>query len=190
MERLDVGIELVTCPVNVLVTSVGLTISRFERDDIVQKLSTCVYLVVLFGYTTNIGYAFESFSATTSTNTYVPMLSFYLIERFYSVLYFAWLAWVVPMVTGARLFQCFTAVVGAMFWIGSVQLDYPTRYIFIWIAIFIDLFVGTSGLWICKANRSKGSSVAPLARRWFDIYPACNIEHRTGQWDARRSRVG
>lgn len=68
---------------------------RFERDDIVQKLSVLFYLVNLFGYTTNIAYAFEHNSTADEFETYIPMMSFYLLERFYGALYFAWLSYVV-----------------------------------------------------------------------------------------------
>lgn len=82
-------------PSPVLTASRRLRFVRFERDDIVQKLSVLFYLVNLFGYTTNIAYAFEHNSTADEYETYIPMMSFYLLERFYGALYFAWLAYVV-----------------------------------------------------------------------------------------------
>lgn len=60
-----------------------------------QKFCVLFYLVNLFGYTTNIAYAFEHDSTSDKYETYIPMMSFYLLERFYGALYFAWLSYVV-----------------------------------------------------------------------------------------------
>lgn len=39
-------------------------------------------------------------------------------------------------------------------------------------------------MWIAKASRTEGSRFARFASKWFDFYPAVNIEHRTGRFES------
>ena len=158
-------------------------LARFERDDIVQKFCVLFYLVNLFGYTTNIAYAFEHNSTADEDQTYIPMMSFYLLERFYGALYFAWLSYVVPTVRGTCISSSAISTIGGLFWIASSQFNYPARLPFIWIAILIDLFGGLFAMWLAKSTRILGSRFARFTSKWFDFYPAVNIEHRTGKFN-------
>lgn len=108
------------------------------------------------------------------------MMSFYLLERFYGALYFAWLAYVVPTVRGTCIYNSFISTVGGLFWIASAQFNYPARLPFIFVAIFIDLFGGLCAMWIVMVTKTPGTRLARFAKKWFDFYPAVNIEHRTG----------
>ena len=155
----------------------------------VQKISVCFYLVTLFGYTTNIAYAFETDSPHGLHDTYVPMISFYLLNRFYGCLYFAWLSYVVPLIRYTLLWQAVVAFMAGVLWIASAQVSYPHQLAIIWIAIFIDTFGNHLGIWIHKTASKNKTSFQRFLHRHFDFYPAINIEHRAERTNAFVSLV-
>ena len=172
-----------------------LVTNWFERDDIVQKLTVMLYLILLFAYTTNISYAFEGRHPGSEYDTYYPMMSFYLAERFYGVLYFIWLSHVVPLIRGTLLFTAFIIVLAIVFWIASIHVDYPGQLGFIWVAIVIDIWGQGVGMWLSRASVRYSQSHDHLGRlrrfisKNFEFYPAINIEHRTERTNAFVSLV-
>ncbi|OAG40414.1 hypothetical protein AYO21_05314 [Fonsecaea monophora] len=165
----------------------------FERDDIVQKLSVMLYLILLFAYTTNISYAFEERHPGGEFDTYIPMMSFYLAERFYGALYFTWLSYVVPLVRGTLLYTSIIILLAIVFWISSIHVDYPGQLGLIWIAIVIDLWGQGFGMFLSRASarhmHAQGSRRERFIRKYFEFYPAINIEHRTERTNAFVSLV-
>ena len=162
---------------------------RFERDDVVQKVTVCFLLCNLFGYTTNIAYAFTKDVPGTKYDTYIPMMSFYLINRCMGCIYYSWLAFVVPMIRGTLVFQCLVGVVGGAFWVASVHVHYPPQLALIWTAILIDAFGNQVGIYLFRARRTPGTVWQRFADKYFDFYPAMNIEHRTERTNAFVSLV-
>jgi hypothetical protein len=167
---------------------------RFERDDIVQKLSVMLYLILLFAYTTNISYAFEDRHPGAEHDTYYPMMSFYLAERFYGVLYFIWLSYVVPLIRGTLLYTSFIILLAAVFWLASIHVNYPGQLAFIWVAIVIDLWGQGLGMFLSRASfklshQDKPGRFERFIRKNFEFYPAINIEHRTERTNAFVSLV-
>lgn len=146
----------------------------FEIDDVVQRLSVVTYLICLLGFTVNIQYGFEG--------TYPAMVSFYLAERFFVGFYYVWVAHLLPMTRGTMLYQSFATLVGVSLWIGSIHLEYPARLGLIWPALLIDHYgnVLIVGFTIRKAihYRTEHHERETLSHfhRWFDFYPAMNIE--------------
>ncbi|EXJ56974.1 hypothetical protein A1O7_07318 [Cladophialophora yegresii CBS 114405] len=108
-----------------------LVTNWFERDDIVQKLSVMLDLILLFAYTTNISYAFGDRHAGAEHDTYIPMMSFYLAERFHGALYFTWLSYVVPLIRGTLLYTSSIILLAIVFWLASIRGDYPGQLAFI-----------------------------------------------------------
>ncbi|OAP63445.1 hypothetical protein AYL99_02672 [Fonsecaea erecta] len=165
----------------------------FERDDVVQKLSVLLYLVLLFAYTTNISYAFEARHPGGESDTYIPMMSFYLAERFYGALYFTWLSYVVPLIRGTLLYTSCIILLAIVFWISSIHVNYPGQLALIWIAIVIDLWGQGFGMFLSRASarhlHTPGGRRERFIRKYFEFYPAINIEHRTERTNAFVSLV-
>jgi low temperature requirement protein LtrA len=167
---------------------------RFERDDVVQKISVMLYLILLFAYTTNISYAFESRHPGAEYDTYYPMMSFYLAERFYGALFFSWLAYVVPLIRGTLIYTAIIILLAAVFWLASIHVDYPGQLGFIWVAIVIDIWAQGMGMWLARASnkwahKKEAGGLQRLIRKYFEFYPAINIEHRTERTNAFVSLV-
>ena len=173
-----------------------LVTNWFERDDVVQKLTVMLYLILLFGYTTNISYAFEDNHPGGLYDTYYPMMSLYLAERFYGVMYFTWLSYVVPLVRGALLFSACIILLAIVFWLSSIHVNYPGQLPLIWIAIVIDIWGQGCGMFLSRASDRWSRSPAEHTSRWerfvrknFEFYPAINIEHRIERTNAFVSLV-
>lgn len=148
-----------------------MTINWFEIDDIFQRICALFYLVLLFGYTTNIQYAFE--------DTYTPMIAFFMTARLYQACYFLLVAYLVPTVRGTMVLHAIIMCIASFLWIASIHVDYPARLGLIWVAIFIDTFGGMGPLWFIRSCKKPSSRYARLGKKYFDFYPAVNIEHRT-----------
>ena len=159
-----------------------------------QKISVMFYLILLFAYTTNISYAFEDHHPGAEYDTYYPMISFYLAERIYGAVYFLWLSYVVPLVRGTLIYTAAIAVLAAVFWIGSIHIDYPGQLGLIFVAVMIDIWGQGLGVFLSRASFKIASHEHPNAlerwiRRNFEFYPAINIEHRTERTNAFVSLV-
>ncbi|OCT49150.1 hypothetical protein CLCR_04629 [Cladophialophora carrionii] len=171
-----------------------LVTNWFERDDIVQKLSVMLYLILLFAYTTNISYAFEDRHPGADHDTYFPMMSFYLAERFYGAFYFIWLSYVVPLIRGTLLYTSSIILLAIVFWLTSIHVNYPGQLAFIWVAIVIDLWGQGLGMFLSRASFKRAHHDKPgrlerFVRKNFEFYPAINIEHRTERTNAFVSLV-
>ncbi|ETI25999.1 hypothetical protein G647_02776 [Cladophialophora carrionii CBS 160.54] len=171
-----------------------LVANWFERDDIVQKLSVMLYLILLFAYTTNISYAFEDRHPGADHDTYYPMMSFYLAERFYGAFYFIWLSYVVPLIRGTLLYTSSIILLAIVFWLASIHANYPGQLAFIWVAILIDLWGQGLGMFLSRASfkmahHDKPGRLERFVRKNFEFYPAINIEHRTERTNAFVSLV-
>ena len=148
-------------------------ISWFETDDICQRVSVLFVMICLFGYTLNIVQAFET--------TWVQLVSFYLAQRLFSGLYLMSVAYMVPMVRGAMVFYSIMGLIPSLLWIASVHVDYPNRLALVWIAIPLDLF---GPLFLFFIRRLPGHRLHVMMAKWFDFYPALNIEHKTERTNA------
>ena len=156
-------------------------INWFEIEDIVQRLCVLFYLVFLFGYTTNIFYAFDT--------TYTSLIAFYLAARLFEALYFFWVAYLVPTITGTMLFNALVICLSAGIWIASIHVSYPNQLALIFIAIPIDLFGNLIIFWVMRVATRPHRAGHGWLNCHFDFFPAVNIEHRTERTNAFVSLV-
>lgn len=147
-----------------------MTINWFEIDDIFQRICVLFYLILLFGYTTNIAYAFE--------DTYTPMIAFFLTERLYECVYFLLVGYWVPTIRGTMVMHATVMVCASTLWIASIHVEYPARLALIWPAICIDLFGGMIPIWFVRSCKKPKSRLFRFALRHFDFMPAINIERK------------
>ena len=148
-----------------------LSISWFETDDIVQRLAVLFVMICLFGYTLNIVEAFES--------TWTLLIAFYLTQRLFNVVYYLHVGYLLPMVRGSMIFYAVVIIIPSALWIGSIHLEYPERLPLIWIALFIDLFGQLFLILFTRLQWKSFPRFKAQCNKWFDFFPAINIEHKT-----------
>jgi hypothetical protein len=115
-------------------------INYFEIDDIFQRICVVFYLVCLFGFTTNISYAFDG--------TYTSCIAFYITQRLFGASWFILAAVVLKQVRGAMLLTALVTIVTAAIWIASIHVPWPNQLAPIVIAIIIDLFGNVILIWM------------------------------------------
>ena len=93
----------------------------------IQRISVLFFMICLFGFTLNIVQAFET--------SWIQLVAFYLAQRIFEALYFAWIGYLVPMVRGYMYMHIVCILVPAALWIASIHVDLPDRFAIIWVAI-------------------------------------------------------
>lgn len=133
----------------------------------------------------------NSFSEDPSTNTYVQLVAYYLAARIFAALHFAITAFTLPMVKGVMICNVFNILVPAALWIASIHVEMPARLGLIWTAIALDLFGSGISTSLFRWARSHGqdSRLGARLNRFFEFYPAMNIEHRVERMNAFVSLV-
>ena len=160
-------------------SDITLTVGWFEIDDIFQRVCILFDMICLFGYTLNIVQAFET--------TWIQLISFYLASRFFLAAYFAWIAYILPMVRGHMIWNTVMILIPNALWIASIQLEYPARLGLIWPAIALDLWGPMSVMLFKRYVERSSPEPRPLADKlgpYFDFIPATNIEHKTERTSA------
>ena len=155
-----------------------LIINWFEMDDIFGRMAVLLYLACLFGFTINVSYAFDT--------TYTVMVAFYLAERLYAGCYFFLCSFLLPTVKGTLIYHVFLILFSAALWIGSVHMSYPHYLPLICIALVLDMFGWLMLIWIMRCVKRSESE---FYHKYFDFWPAINIEHRTERNNAFVSLV-
>ena len=133
-------------------------------------------MVCLCGYTFNMTSAFDS--------TWTMLVSFYLTQRLFAALYFVSISYLIPMIRGTMFVHTAMVLIGSALWIASCSVEYPARLGLIWTGIAFDLF---SQVWIVVLMRISKNEETPLGKRlakYFDFWPALNIEHKTERTNA------
>lgn len=156
-----------------------MIVNWFEIDDISQRLSVLLYIVFLFGFTTNIVYAWES--------TYTAMISFYLAQQLFKANWYLWIGYLLPNIVGTMIYNAIITYISAALWIGSVHLRYPTQLALIFLSIVFDLFGSVAVIVFLRPH--KGGRVESMFQKYFEFYPAINIEHRVERTNAFISLV-
>lgn len=72
-------------------------------------------------------------------------------------LYLSMIAMFVPMIRGIMVFYIVTTVIGAVLWIGTIHIEYPTRLALIFVALVFGLFGQASYVSARCAWRISGS---------------------------------
>lgn len=153
-------------------------VNWFEVDDIFGRLAVLLYLACLWGFTTNMAYAFES--------TYTVMIAFYMAERLYLALYYVLVAFLVPTIKGSMVYHSIIVAISASLWIASIHVSYPRQLPLIFIALILDLFGWLPLVLIMRRVMNTNSA---FYHKYFDFWPAINIEHRTERNNAFVSLV-
>ncbi|KAK4947358.1 hypothetical protein LTR10_013726 [Elasticomyces elasticus] len=156
-----------------------MIINHFEIDDIFQRLNVMFYLVCLFGFTTNIAYAFDS--------TYASAIAFYITQRLFGAIWYLGVAILLPNIRGTMVCWSAMMVFSSVLWIISIHVAWPNQLIVIWIALVLDIF-GYAMLIYFMRNTEKVRFLKPLAKH-FEFFPAINIEHRVDRNNAFVSLV-
>ncbi|KZF20755.1 hypothetical protein L228DRAFT_284697 [Xylona heveae TC161] len=159
-------------------SEITLIVSLFEIDDIFQRVCILLDMAFLFGFTTNI--------VGSWGQTYAPMIAFYLASRLFEALFYFQIAWLIPMVRGTMFSNILTILIPSALWIGSIHLSQPIRLVLIWIAIFLDLTGSVISIGIMRWTQSRLSPSPFVERliRFFEFFPAINIEHRCERTNA------
>jgi low temperature requirement protein LtrA len=147
-----------------------LVVNWFEIDDIAQRISVLLYLALLFGFSLNIAYAFET--------TYTAMISFFLAARIYFSLYLGWVAFQLPQIKVTMMMNAIIVSTSSALWISSIHLSYPSRLALVFPAIAIDHLGTLTVLYLMRQSQRPGHRFQKTLARYFDFYPAFNIEHR------------
>ncbi|MCJ1280498.1 hypothetical protein MMC21_008327 [Puttea exsequens] len=151
-------------------------ISWFETDDVFQRILVLFVMVCLFGFTLNIVQAFET--------TYIQLIAFYLAQRFLFILHFIFISYIIPMIQGHMILMAIMTAIPAALWIASIQVEYPDRLALIWPAIFLDLLGVMAVISVKRTIEVRRPDFAARHGRWFDFFPAINIEHKTERTNA------
>lgn len=157
-------------------SDLNLIVSWFETNDIFQRILVMFVMICLFGFTLNIVQAFD--------NTWIQLVAFYLTSRLFNAVHYLWIGWLIPMVRGYMIINATLIAIPSALWIASIQLDYPDRLSIVWIAIFLDLFGPLSVVLMKRWAETKHPGFASKNGKWFDFFPAINIEHRTERTNA------
>ena len=110
--------------------------------------------------------------------TYTSALAFYITQRLFLCLWFLMVAFLVPMIKGTMFMQCFIIILTVTFWIGSIHCQWPGQLALIWVAILVDIFGGILIINLVRQTRSGKSAVSRFIAKYFEFFPAINIEHR------------
>jgi low temperature requirement protein LtrA len=145
-----------------------MIINWFEMNDIFGRVAVLLYLSCLFGFTVNMAYAFDT--------TYTVMIAFYMAERLYAGCYFLFTAVMVPTIKGTLLYHVLVIIISAALWIASIHIPYPRYLPLIFIALIFDMFGWLTLIWVLRLVRNTKSK---FYHKYFDFWPAINIEHRT-----------
>ena len=118
-------------------------------------------------------------------DTYKYLAAFYLSARLFYAAYCALTAILLPLVKGMMISQGVLTLVGAALWIGSTQVEtLEQRLPLIFIALALDLFGGMFIVMLFRYSKSHPTKWGNRLARFFEFYPATNIEHKVERTNA------
>jgi low temperature requirement protein LtrA len=159
---------------------IGTFTALFIQEDIQRRISVLFVLVCLVGVTVNM----EEFYGVT----YTALVAFYmtaaLMSAFSWLFYASWFPKIrLVMVTNAGLL-----FVSVPLWIGSIHDHSSSRYVLIWLGLFLDI-VGYELKWsIGMQFRTTSNKNLSRIRTWYDKHmeyvPAMSVEHYISRFDS------
>lgn len=158
------------------------------------RVCSWIWHVTLFNKLTHLRMTFnmtQSFADNEEHNTYTQLVAFYLAARLKGVVYYLMTGFLLPMIRGVMLCQAMNILIPAAIWIGSIYVDMPGRLGLVWTALFLDMYGQTFIIALFRYGGSHGED-SPLGRvlsRFFEFYPAMNIEHKVERTNAFVSLV-
>jgi low temperature requirement protein LtrA len=160
-------------------SDVAQYISWFDTNDIAQRVEILFLIACLLGLTTNM---LQTFSE--EHDTYVQLAGYYIAARLFTAAYCVLNACLLPIIKGMMFCQVVTILVGAAFWIASTQMEMPQRLACIFVALFVDLFGSMFTVVVFRYSRTHANKAASRIGKFFEFYPAMNIEHKVERTNA------
>ncbi|KAI0137319.1 bacterial low temperature requirement A protein-domain-containing protein [Xylariales sp. AK1849] len=165
-------------------SDVQQTVSWFETDDVLQRGQILFLIACLLGFTTNMVQTFSE-----EYDTYVQLVSFYLAARLFQACYFGITAFMLPLIKGTMLCQIIIILIPSALWIASTHVDMPSRLGLIFVALALDIMGFSFIVIFFRYSRTHDTPSAKRIERFFEFYPAVNIEHRVERTNAFVSLV-
>lgn len=136
-------------------------------------------------------------SVTTNTlqtfnehyDTYSQLVGFFLTARLFQALHAAYIGFMLPLVRAMMISQILLVLVAAALWIASIYVEMPSRLGLTFTALAIELFGSTIHVGLFRYSRTHNTPFANRIERFFDFYPAINIEHKVERTNAFVSLV-
>lgn len=156
---------------------VGTYTALFVQEDIQRRISVLFVLVCLVGVTINM----EGFYG----ETYTALVAFYVTAALMSA--FSWLFYTAcfPKMKFVFLSNAGLLFVSVPLWIGSIHDHNPTRYVLIWLGLFLDI-VGYELKWSVGMQFRTGPP--GRIRSWYEKHmeyaPAMSVEHYVSRFDS------
>ncbi len=122
-------------------------------------------------------------------DTYVQLVGFYLASRFFMAAYCALTCYLLPLVRGMMISMVTNILIAGAFWIASTQVETPARYGFAFAALAVDLFMHSIPVFIFRYANSHETELGRRFNKFFEFYPAINIEHKVERTNAFVSLV-
>ncbi|KAK1833696.1 E1-E2 ATPase-domain-containing protein [Podospora conica] len=187
-------------------------ISWFETNDILQRVKVLFLIACLLGQTTNM---LQTFNATY--DTFTQLVGFYLTARLFIAADFAVTVFLVPSVRGMMITQIVNILAGAALWIGATTIPGITahhdptaasvehraesaaattastqragRLVLIFLALAVDNLGPILPVALFRYGNTHTTPLARRISRFYEFYPAINIEHKVERTNAFVSLV-
>jgi hypothetical protein len=117
-------------------------------------------------------------------DTYTQLVGFYLTSRLFAALHYVYTIFMLPLVKGMMISQVCIALAATALWVGSTQVEMPSRLGLIFAALFIDLFGTMVPVSLFMYARKHTGKLAESIGRFYEFYPAMNIEHKVERTNA------
>ena len=153
-------------------------ISWFDQDDMTRRFEVLFMLTCLLGMTVNIAAGWDV--------TYTSMVAFYIASRWFTAIFFLWMAYLIPMTRPAMLGTAVITFLPGALWIGSTAVPEFTRQALIWVAIPLDIFGPTA---FVAFQRGMLPFTSEWCKRTFEFMPGQSIEHKIERTNAFVSLV-
>ena len=124
----------------------------------------------------------ETFSDTY--DTYPQLVGFYLAARFFMAAYCALTCYLLPLVRGMMISMVVNTLIAGAIWIGSTQVAVPARYGMSFAALAVDMFLNSIPVLFFRWSSSHDTRLARKVGKFFEFYPAINIEHKVERTNA------
>ncbi|KAH7040498.1 bacterial low temperature requirement A protein-domain-containing protein [Microdochium trichocladiopsis] len=179
-DALEIGRFIITFVMSWQVWSdVQQGISWFQADDVVQRVYILFIIACLLGFTTNMTGTFNA-----EYDTYTQLVGFYVAARLATALFYSVSIVLLPLIKGFMLSQVILIVIPSMIWIGSIFVDLPSRFALIAIAWLLDYSGPSVLLYLFAWTRPSEKPRSKRMAKFYDFWPAINIEHRVERTNA------
>lgn len=97
--------------------------------------------------------------------------------------------YMLPLIKAMMISQVLLTLAAAALWIASIHVEMPARLGLTFTALAIDLFGNSVHTALFRYGRTHTSALANRIEKFFDFYPAINIEHKVERTNAFVSLV-